>query len=313
MKHLYILYVGNFKPWWSTENHIAKTLEKLGHTVERRQEDEIAHDALWPINIDVFLWTRTWPNFISNKVLDFYKSKNIPTLSFHLDLYFGLQRDGGLGEDSFWATDYVFSPDGGHDEEFKKLGINHYYLRAGVLEDECYIHPDYDPKRFDNNIIFVGSYGYHPEHTYRQKLIDWLRSNYPNNFKLYSPQFNNGQQIRGDDLNRLYAKSKIVIGDSLNVGFKQKYYTSDRLYETPGRGGVLIHPWSEGVDESYENGEEMIFYTYGNFNQLAGLIKGYLADDEARENIRMRGHERTKKEHTYTQRVQEMLGVVFSG
>src|SRR3989304_2166305 len=138
-----IAYCGNFKPTHSTETHLARTLEMLGHQVVRIQEDEVSPDMVFYLAYpcDLFLFTRTWGNTVTLQTLDKLREKKVPTASYHLDLYIGLKRDGGLGDDPFWRTDFVFTPDGGHENEFRNLGINHFYMKPGVFETECYIAP----------------------------------------------------------------------------------------------------------------------------------------------------------------------------
>jgi hypothetical protein len=85
---------------------------------------------------------------------------------------------------------------------------------------------------------------------------------------------------------------------------------SDRIYETTGRGGFLIHPRIEGISTQFVDGEEVVFYDYDNFPQLKSLIDYYLANPEEREAIRKAGHERTKNEHTYKHRWTTILNTL---
>jgi spore maturation protein CgeB len=55
-----------------------------------------------------------------------------------------------------------------------------------------------------------------------------------------------------------------------------------------------------------------VTYEFGNFKQLAELIEHYYRETGEREAIRRAGHERTKRDHTYTQRLEAMLGVLRS-
>jgi spore maturation protein CgeB len=108
-------------------------------------------------------------------------------------------------------------------------------------------------------------------------------------------------------LNRMYAKSKVAIGDSLNINFNYPYYTSDRLFESTGRGGFTIYPRIKGLEEYFEDGKEIVFYEHGNFNDLKTKIDEYILDGVSRENIRFAGHERTKSEHTHVHRWSTIL------
>jgi len=158
-------------------------------------------------------------------------------------------------------------------------------------------------------IIFVGSRGYHVEHKYRQTLLDWLTRTYGSRFV----HFDHGSGLRGHRLNRLYASAKIVIGDSCNPGFTQTNYWSDRCPETLGRGGFLIHPFVPGMEQHFTDQEHLVYYHFGDFDQLKRLIDYYLTHDADRERIRLAGHAWVKAHHTYTHRVKAMLAIVAMG
>lgn len=313
-----ISYCGNRKnvasdgKCFNTENHIALTLEKLGHEVKFIQEDELNGRPQLPLivrNSNLFLWTRTWPGKVSIDDLAIIQAMKIPTVSFHLDKYTGLERDGGIGIDPFWMTDYVFSPEGSEEAKkvFRSHGINQYYLPAGVFEDECYLA---EPEiKYMHDIVFVGggsTYG-HPEWPYRAKLVKWLEDTYGSRFKKYGyPE----ETIRGAELNKLYASCKIVIGDSLCKDFTDEYYFSDRVFETTGRGGFMIHPYIKGLEDYFHLEEDIITYEYNNFNQLKEKIDWYLEHEDVREVVRLNGYLQTKKKNTYTHRMKQMLKVL---
>lgn len=296
---------------FNTENHIALTLEKLGHTVNFIQENEIEPNTL-PDRVagaDLFLWTRSWPGIVTANDLRTIELNGAPTVSFHLDKYAGIIRDGGIGEDVFWKTGYVFSPEGSIESRkiFFKHGINQFYLPPAVFEDECYIAEPVD--RFKHDVVFVGGgedYS-HPEWPYRAKLVRWLKETYGDRFGKYGhPE----RTVRGHELNQIYASSKIVIGDSLCKDFTDSFYTSDRPFETTGRGGFLLTPYIAGMTDFFVDRSEAVFYAFDNFVQLKNLIDYYLEHDDERELIRGFGHERTKRENTYTNRMMKMLAIL---
>src|SRR2546425_7316625 len=133
-----ISYIGNFSQSHCTESHISATAEDMGHEVLRLQENEQTPGQLASKvkGCDLVLWTRTWKDFVSHQDLKDVEALGIPTVSWHLDLYIGLQRQSGLDDDPFWKTKFVLTPDGDpHSAEiFKSKGINHYYLRPGVYK-----------------------------------------------------------------------------------------------------------------------------------------------------------------------------------
>jgi len=306
----HIVFLGNFEVSYSSENHHAKSLESLGHTVCKLQERTIKDSFVLQqaMNSDLFIWVHThnWvtPGRLGMAfVLEELKKANIPTMTYHLDLWFGLERQKDLEEDDFYKTiGHFFATDKLMTDWFNEnTNVKGHFLPAGVYDKECYIHEDYNKDKFDYDVIFVGSKRYHHEHKYRAELIDFLRRMYGKRFLHVGGDGDTGT-VRGNDLNRIYAKSKIAVGDSLNIDFNYPYYTSDRLFESTGRGGFTIYPRIKGLEEYFVDGEEIVFYEHGNLEDLKSKIDKYLDDNSTRELIRLNGHERTKQEHTYIHR-----------
>jgi hypothetical protein len=310
-----IIFLGNFEVPYSSENHHAKSLESLGHTVQKLQEKKATSDQILKASLDadLFIWVHThrWktPGTLSmTDVLKQLNAANKITMTYHLDLWFGIEREKDLKSDDFYTNiGHFFATDKLMCDWFNEnTSVKGHFLPAGVYDKECYVHSDYDINNFEHDIIFVGSKGYHPEHKYRPQLIDFLRKTYGKRFLHVGGDGDTGT-VRGDALNRIYAKSKVAIGDSLNINFNYPYYTSDRLFESTGRGGFTIYPRIKGLDEYFEDGKEIIFYEHGNLEDLKQKIDYYILDGLTREKIRVAGHERTKKEHTYVHRWETIL------
>jgi len=307
--------VGNFTAPWCSEVHWAKSLEKLGHQVTKQQENKIKpgiiHNGL--PGHDLFLWVRTWENFVTLRDLEYAQALRIPTVNVHLDLFVGISREKTLDTDPRWRTDYVFTADGDPESQkiFESHGINHYWLRAGVFDEGCEMFEQNKDSGLQGDVVFVGAgkeYA-HPEWPYRRQLIEFLEKNYSSQYRKYGhPQ----KLVRETDLNQLYANAKVVVGDSLNIGFNHPNYWSDRVYETIGRGGFIIHPRIPGLEKDFKEDEEIVFYNYGNFDELREKIDYYIVHSEERDAIRKRGFERVKKDHTYINRMKEMLDIVMN-
>jgi hypothetical protein len=324
-----IYMVGNFSAPYCSEVHWAKSLEKLGHTVTKQQENQIKPGVIYEglPGHDLFLWVRTWEGFVTQRDIDYARSLGITSVNVHLDLFIGISREATLDTDPRWRTDFVFTADGDpkSQEIFEAHGINHYWLRAGVFDEGCYMKEPNDDPELQGEIVFVGGgkeYA-HKEWSYRKKLIEFLETTYPDKYVKYGhPQ----KLVREDDLNQLYANAKIVIGDSLNVGFSHKNYWSDRIYETTGRGGFIIHPDIDGLEKDFSKYDmkvddggfwdrapdpiELVTYEYGNFRMLKERIDYFLKNDKFRKEIQKNGFERTKRDHTYMNRMKEMLDIV---
>lgn len=297
-----IIYIGNFEPFWSTENDVKKSFEKIGRKVFPVQENKMTDLTVKQIEIiqkdfDFILYTRTWCDAgkIYRQILDIAK---IPTVSIHLDLYLGLERGNAIEKDSFFKSNYVFSADGGHQKEFEKRKINHCFLPPATLEDNCFLGNFNKALNYD--VIFVGSYkNYHPEWPYRQKLVKFLIENYGNRFRA----FDHSDSIWGQKKNDLYNSAKIIVGDSL---YSPNYW-SDRIPETLGRGGFLIHPRIEGLEKQFEYYKHFVPYFYGDWEGLKEIIDHYLNHPKERDKIRLGGQEWVKKFHTYTNRVKYII------
>lgn len=306
-----IAYRGNFSQAHCTESHLSATMELLGHQVVRIQENAVPWREVPALcgGVDLFWFTTTWRDDFpgGHAVLAELHRRGLPTVSHSLDLFVGLEREHLLEADPFWRTRYVFTADGGHQEVFLAKGINHHWMPPGVFEPECYL-AEPDPS-LAQDVIFVGSYGYHPEWSYRPQLLDWLAATYGSRFTHYD----HASGMRGHRLNQLYASAKVVVGDSCCPGFKQRNYWSDRVPETLGRGGFLIHPWVRGIEQQFHHQQHFVEYEYGHLRNLATEIDYYLTHEDDRERIRRVGHEWVKAHHTYTHRMKAMLEIVAAG
>lgn len=282
-----IAYVGNFRPYWSTENHIAKSLENIGKEVIRIQEDELRNNKI--PECDLVLYTKTWGIDLTGVPY--------PVAMWHLDIYKGLAREKEI---RYWPNyDYVFTPDA------RNLGENHHYMKAGVLKDECV--DGTAREEFKTDIVFLGSYSiYHREWPHRKALIDFLQKTYGERFRLYPKDVSH--PIWGQTKNDLFASAKIVVGDSLYT----PHYWSDRIYETMGRGGFLIHPKIEGLEEEFEYGVDFVPYQYWDFEGLKTKIDYYLSHNNEREEIRKHGQQTVRDHYTYDERAKQVLKIIES-
>lgn len=314
-----IAFLGNFGVSYSSETHHRESLVSLGHTVIWLQEGKVTGeqvlDAGLAADLLIVVHTHGWttPGLPLDTVLLRLQAAGIPTATYHLDLWLGLQRQKDLDQDPFYRTiGHFFTADRLMADWFNEnTDIRGHFLPAAVYDRECYISDQ--PSPHANDVVFVGSRRYHPEWQYRPKLVDWLSESYDPRFTHVGGDGQTGT-IRGDDLNRLYANSKVAVGDTLCLGFDYPDYLSDRAFETLGRGGFLIHPWIKGIDDLFEDGKHLVTYKFGDFDQLKFLIDYYLDDGNAdeREAIRRAGHEHVKMNHTYKHRWESILSTVFA-
>jgi hypothetical protein len=102
-----------------------------------------------------------------------------------------------------------------------------------------------------------------------------------------------------------------VVGDSCSVGDRYtkgrrlRYYHSDRIPETLGRGGVLVHPFTVGAryrtDVHYDSWDE------GDWRALDKALTLLLADEARRARLARDGQEWVREHHTYGHRVNSLI------
>jgi FkbM family methyltransferase len=330
---LRIAYVGNFRHSWCTEVHVAASLEQLGHEVLRWQEDQLdwafvpkAADAE---SVQLLLWTRTWPAELETVVpqLDALRQLGIPSVSYHLDRWWGLEREHQVHDQPFFHTDLVVSPDA--SPRWADAGVNHLWLPPGVFGPEC-DQIDPNPRRWPYDVVFVGSVPYpHPEWApYRQQLLGAFRRAFGGRFGVLPRK---GQPVRGRDLQELYATVPVVLGDSCLAGESNRYW-SDRVPETLGRGGLLIHPevpgmeawysgqrWEHGSGDLHPYAEglswppdswgDLLTYRLGDFAQAADLAKWALAHPDSAAAIKANGQDTATNRDSYAHRLATVLAV----
>jgi Glycosyl transferases group 1 len=314
-------YVGNFIPEHSTENHVREAWERRGQRVIRIQEgDPAAFDKLMDNlhTLDLVLWTRTadlaakWGHKNQWRMLSEAKRLGVPTAGFHLDRWWGLDREAAVWTEPFFRCDYVITADGGHDGAFRDVGVNHIWLPPAVSLGEC--EPGEYREEYASDIAFVGSWqpGYHAEWTHRPELVRFLKETYPKQMRFWPRP---GQpSIRGKDLRDLYASGKVVVGDSCLVGGATRYW-SDRIPETIGRGGFLIHPYVSGIEDHFNitnhDGKQphLLTWNIGDWEALNRGIQWALLNPEERQSIADAGRAHVRTYHTYDFRVEQIADI----
>lgn len=311
-----LAYVGNFEPEYSTENDVRAAFTHMGWDVDPLQENKITPDQLLRAarEADLLLWTSTWDDAVelsaAQYVFDDCRARGVPTATYHLDVFHGVARGGrNWRANPMMHTDFVCTADGDHEEEFKRDGINHVWLRPGVRHTAC--HPGTARKQYICDVAFVGSDGhnYHPEWRYRRDLVDWLEHTCDRHgWSFRNPGGREEKVQRSEDMNDFYASVKVTVGDSLCLYREEARYWSDRAYEAPGRGGFLIMPRITALDEDYHGTLPM--YGWDDWDELEWLIGRYIERADIRARIKRATWDIVCSDHTYVRRMQELLKVV---
>lgn len=304
-----IAYIGNFRPEHSTENDVKRAAEHLSHTVLPMQEDD-PHvfgnltSAIHSGDVEFILWTRTWP--ATNELIDALnvaKTCAIPIVGLHLDRWWGLKRESEIQTEAFFRfVDVLYTADGGHEADWIGAGVNHHWLPPAVRHD---LPAGRRRSHYAADIAFVGSWrSYHNEWPHRMEMVEHLQRKYRRQFAAFPAH--PSKAIRGQDLADLYASTKVNVGDSCLAGDAHRYW-SDRIPETLGRGGFLLHPWVDGLDDHFTDREHLATWMLGDWDDLNESIGFYLCHDETRERIAQAGREHVLAHHTYLNRVDRIV------
>lgn len=300
-----VVFLGNFGPVFSTESHHSWTwTNELGWEVTKLQEgrattDEILRNCRGAQLVQI-THTHGWQTLgtITPEVmLAKIKEMGLPTFSYHLDLYFGLdtldKRESRVGQHWSWKVDHFFSTDGAHEEEYKKRGVNHHWLPPAVVSYGC--HKGIVQAAQASDIGFLGSISYHPEYVFRTRMVEALRKRYGNRFRTYAG-------MREEPLNNVCASVRVLIGDHCFAGLPR--YWSDRLPEQCGRGGFLLYPQTEGMTIPTAT------YKPQDIGDLIHKIDYYLEHEDERVAIRDKAFEHVKNNDTYTHRLKAVLRII---
>jgi len=280
-----ILYIGNFNKMWD-EEYIAQAFEQLGHEVLRMPERfPKIEGQIEEFQPDFVLWAKL-SVLRPRQIIEFCKGRGIKTVCWVWDLYWGYQREYIVKNGFMFMADKVFTSDGGHDKEWKSVCIDHTTLRQGIIEEECYALQE--EKEYD--VVFVGTDNVYND---RNKTLKKLRDDF--DFHWFGKA--DPDEVRGPKLNRLFAKTKIVVGDSV---YSPNYW-SNRVVETLGRGGFLIHKEVPGIEKEFP-----YLITYTDYEDLKAKVGHYIQNPKQREAIIKKNVEWIKNNHTIKQRSQEL-------
>lgn len=162
-------------------------------------------------------------------------------------------------------------------------------------------------------VSFVGSVS--RDHTSRSELLEYL---------CQLPELEvwgrlagdpgNGSAIRrrhkgaawGVTMYQVLAASKITINHHIDIA--GSHANNLRLYEATGVGTMLLTDWKEDLHEIFEPGKEVV--TYRSPEECLELVRYYLEHDDEREAIARAGQARTLSEHTFENRMKELMSIV---
>ncbi|MGI8425593.1 MAG: glycosyltransferase family protein [Actinomycetota bacterium] len=306
------IYIGNHG-LHNTETHVTEALERAGHTVHRVQEAYGVWVSALPQALatqpDFVLWTHTGRldhDYASQlRALNDLKDAGIPTVGYHLDLFWGVHRASLIGVDPFFNVRTLITPDADHDDLWSDAGLDHRVLPPATNMADAMLIGRFR-QEIAADVAFVGSWhNYHPEWLHRRELVHRMQQR--TSFRSWPA----AGEVRGQALGDVIASTKIMVGDSCWPDGPGGYH-SDRIPVTLGRGGFLLHPWSEQLGDIYEDGVHLRYWPLGDWKELDKLIAYYLAHPQQRQTIAIQGRRHVIDNHTFDNRVPGIIKAAMS-
>ena len=143
----------------------------------------------------------------------------------------------------------------------------------------------------------------------RSEIIKRLES-HGIHVEAYGYGWPNGSLTTGDMV-RIYSKSRINLGFGGVIGLSSAYCLKGRDFEIPMSGGLYLTEYHSELDKFYNLGSEIL--TYKDFDDLVEKIRFLLSNPERADEIRRRGFERARREHSWEmrfERIFQLLGLI---
>jgi spore maturation protein CgeB len=108
------------------------------------------------------------------------------------------------------------------------------------------------------------------------------------------------------DMYRVLSESRITVNVHIDVA--EGFANNMRLYEATGCGALLITDHKENLHELFRPGEELV--AYRDAEEAIELVRRYADRPEEAAGVARAGQARTLREHTYRQRMEELVNIV---
>jgi spore maturation protein CgeB len=113
-------------------------------------------------------------------------------------------------------------------------------------------------------------------------------------------------EVWGTEMYEVLRRSRITLNSHIDLAGSEA--GNMRLFEATGVGTFLLTDFKDNLAEMFAPEREVA--TWRNIDDCVAAIGRYLADETSRDAIARAGQARTLSQHTYRNRIQEILGLV---
>ena len=192
----------------------------------------------------------------------------------------------------------------GFDAEWRALGLPAKFLPAAGDRD---IRPVPYQAKYHSDVSFIGS-GYDPTRaTFLLKVAKKF------DLKVWGPNWHqwrnelkwHGLPVEGEEFSAVCSSSSISLGINPDRAKGGTNYTSDRTWMVILAGGFYLGQGTPGLTGMLREGDHCAWYT--DVDSCMQKIKHYLENSAARERIRREGNVFVRENHTYDQRIRNLI------
>jgi hypothetical protein len=250
------------------------------------------------------------PDVILNQATESISGRFLSDMKRHGALLVGQIASPLPRKEDFRCYDLMFSSLSNFVDDFRAKGLTAEVHRFGF---EPEILQNLDDERDLVPVSFVGSLSRH--HQARIDLLEHLCENsevkvwgtglesLPENSAIhrcyYGPAW-------GIEMYRILQRSRITLNCHISVA--GSYANNMRLFEATGVGALLVTDCKVNLPDLFEQGKEVVVYRTPE--ECAMLIRHFLSREAERRAVAKAGQQRTLREHTYYQRMQELVEIL---
>lgn len=210
---------------------------------------------------------------------------------------------------------------------YQSLGCHSVHYLPFANDFRVYRPRETDPEK-QVDVLFIGS-GYWNRIKFFDAIAPYLATKKVliagwwwdrlSNYHLLADKIRLGEWMTPEQTAEYYAAAKIVINlhrapddESYNRNTQRlpAHSINPRTFEISGAGTLQLTDLRPDLHNHYAPDQEIA--TYGSPEELIGKIEYYLSHEEERKALIRAGLKRTVKSHTYEQRLDALLHVMFS-
>ena len=171
------------------------------------------------------------------------------------------------------------------------------YLPEGANPE---VHKPHDVAK-TVEVSFVGQcYGNRPE------TVERLRRQ-GIQVEAYGPGWPGGP-LSTEEMVSMYSRSRINLGFAGVAGTKGTYCLKGRDFEIPMSGGLYLTEFHPELKRWFDVGREIVAYV--DYDDLAGKVRALLSNPQAADEIRARGFQRARREHSWEMRFEKIFSLL---